>query len=67
MVGVAAEGLLLPAVVGGRHTVGGSVDREEGVAGIVVAMKLVQLLVGGQDLIQLVHLGGTGVGVVVAE
>ena len=45
----------------------GPVDGEEGVAGVVVAVELVRLVVVGEDLVELVDLLGTGVGVLVAE
>src|ERR1700733_3237817 len=58
---------LLPAVVGGLGAVGRAVDREERVAGAVVAVELVGLAVGLQGLLELVDLGRRRVLVVVAE
>src|SRR5580700_2291363 len=58
---------LLPAVVGGLDSVGRAVDREEGVAGVRVAVELVGLAVGLQRLFQLGDLGGRRVGVLLAK
>jgi hypothetical protein len=57
----------LPPVVGGGDAIGGTVDGEEGVAGIVVAVELVGSSRRLQDALQLVDGLRTRVGVVATE
>src|SRR6185437_5058133 len=57
----------LPAVIGGLDAVGRAVHGEERVTGAVIAMKLVGLVLSGEDLVELVHLLRAGVLVIVAE
>ena len=57
----------LPAVVGGRDAVGRPVDGEERVPGVVVAVELVRLVVGGEDLVELGDLLGARELVLLAE
>jgi hypothetical protein len=54
--GAVERGNAFPPVVRGGHSVGRTVDGEEPVSGVVVAVELELLVVAGEDVLQFVHL-----------
>ena len=57
----------LPAVSRRFHPVTGAIHRKKGMAGIVIAVKLIRLPVFFEFLLYPVHLVGRGVGIIVAK